>query len=308
MKGQLKMHANLFNIQRFSLFDGPGVRTAVFFKGCNLRCRWCHNPESFLMDRQLCYDKTKCIGCNQCIKNCPGNFLFRNAEKELVIQKENCSNCGYCATRCYAKALSIIGKKVTPDELMKEILEDVPYYRQSKNGGVTFSGGECMLQIDFLEEIVRRCQKENIHTAVDTAGNVPYEFFERIRLFTNCFLYDMKAFQEEVHRELTGVSNKKIIENLVRLKEDGANITIRIPVIPSLNEQELPLIREFLYKHHIQDVELLPYHNMGVGKGELLLNHTMQEQFREPTDTQMNHYKELFGITANKKENTLWKK
>lgn len=286
--------AVIFNIQRFSVFDGPGVRTAVFFKGCNLRCRWCHNPESYEKTPQLAYDRQKCIGCGRCAAVCPGGCLIPDPQRGLLYRKEDCIKCGRCARGCYARALSIIGSRVTADALMEELLEDLPYYRESVDGGVTFSGGECMLQLDFLEEMLRRLKAENIHTAVDTAGNVPYADFERILPFTNLFLYDMKAFHEDVHRELTGVSNERIKDNLLRLKQAGAQIKIRIPVIEELNAGELPFMRDFLFENGIRDVELLAYHRMGVGKGELLLEEIRQEGFEELSAQKLEEYNGIF--------------
>lgn len=286
--------AVIFNIQRFSVFDGPGVRTAVFFKGCNLRCRWCHNPESYEKTPQLAYDRQKCIGCGRCAAVCPGGCLIPDPQRGLLYRKEDCIKCGRCARGCYARALSIIGSRVTADALMEELLEDLPYYRESVDGGVTFSGGECMLQLDFLEEMLRRLKAENIHTAVDTAGNVPYADFERILPFTDLFLYDMKAFHEDVHRELTGVSNERIKDNLLRLKQAGAQIKIRIPVIEELNAGELPFMRDFLFENGIRDVELLAYHRMGVGKGELLLEEIRQEGFEELSAQKLEEYNKIF--------------
>lgn len=286
--------AVIFNIQRFSIFDGPGVRTAVFFKGCNLRCRWCHNPESYEKTPQLAYDKQKCIGCSRCAAACPGGCLIPDPQRGLLYRNENCIKCGRCARGCYARALSIIGSRVTADALMEELLEDLPYYRESVDGGVTFSGGECMLQLDFLEEMLRRLKAENIHTAVDTAGNVPYADFERILPFTDLFLYDMKAFHEDVHRALTGVSNERIKDNLLRLKQAGAQIKIRIPVIEELNAGELPFMRDFLFENGIRDVELLAYHRMGVGKGELLLDEICQEGFEELSAQKLEEYNRNF--------------
>ena len=286
--------AVIFNIQRFSVFDGPGVRTAVFFKGCNLRCRWCHNPESYEKTPQLAYDRQKCIGCGRCAAVCPGGCLIPDPQRGLLYRKEDCIKCGRCARGCYARALSLIGSRVTADALMEELLEDLPYYRESVDGGVTFSGGECMLQLDFLEEMLRRLKAVNIHTAVDTAGNVPYADFERILPFTDLFLYDMKAFHEDVHKELTGVSNERIKDNLLRLKQAGAQIKIRIPVIEELNAGELPFMRDFLFENGIRDVELLAYHRMGVGKGEFLLEEIRQEGFEELSAQKLEEYNRIF--------------
>jgi pyruvate formate lyase activating enzyme len=289
-----KKTAVIFNIQRFSVFDGPGVRTAVFFKGCNLRCLWCHNPESYERRPQLAFDRQKCIGCGSCIRNCPGLCLLPDPEAGLLYRREDCLDCGKCARGCYAKALSRIGCEMTAGELLEDLLEDMPYYQES-GGGVTFSGGECMLRPDFLEVMLRRLKEKDVHTAVDTAGNVPYESFERILPYTDLFLYDVKAFHEEVHRELTGASNRRIKENLLRLAGTGKEIKIRIPVIEELNAGELPFIRDFLWENGIRDVELLGYHRMGVGKAELLLEPLAQKAFREVDGESLKKYQQMFG-------------
>lgn len=288
-----KKTAVIFNIQRFSVFDGPGVRTAVFFKGCNLRCLWCHNPESYERRPQFAFDRQKCIGCGSCIQNCPGQCLLPDPKAGLLYRREGCLDCGKCARGCYAKALSRIGCEMTAEELLEDLLEDLPYYQES-GGGVTFSGGECMLCPDFLEEMLRRLKGKGVHTAVDTAGNVPYESFERILPYTDLFLYDVKAFHEEVHRELTGASNRRIKENLLRLAGTGKEIKIRIPVIEELNAGELPFIRDFLWANGLRDVELLGYHRMGVGKAGLLLEPLAQEAFREVDAETLRKYQRMF--------------
>ena len=162
--------ATIFDIQRGSFVDGPGIRTTVFFKGCNLRCKWCHNPESQSPKKQILFYKDKCTGCGKCKTVCPYNH-------------ENCDFCGKCALFCPNDAREICGKEYTIDEVLKEILKDKDYYGQ--DGGATFSGGECMLQIDFLEEILKSCKENGVRTAVDTAGNVPWEYFEKILPYTD---------------------------------------------------------------------------------------------------------------------------
>lgn len=288
-----KKTAVIFDIQRFSVFDGPGVRTAVFLKGCNLRCRWCHNPESYELRPQLAFDRQKCIGCGNCIQNCPGHCLLPDSDRGLLYHGKDCLGCGKCAKNCYARAITRIGYEMTAEELLGDLLEDMPYYQES-GGGVTFSGGECMLQVDFLEEILRQLKEKGIHTAVDTAGNVPFESFERIMPHTDLFLYDMKAYHEDVHRELTGVSNWRIKENLLLLARAGKQVKIRIPVIEELNVGELPFIKEFLWENGICDVELLAYHRMGVGKAELLLEPFTQEAFREVEPDKLKEYQRIF--------------
>lgn len=254
-----KIKANIFEIQRNSFVDGPGIRTTVFFKGCNLRCKWCHNPESQAPGPQIMHYKTKCQGCGECKKICPNGL-------------NDCKLCGKCIAACPSDARQICGKEYTVSEVFSEVVKDKLFYDTS-NGGVTFSGGECMLQIDFLREILKKCKDVDIHTAVDTAGNLPWEYFESILSYTDLFLYDVKAFSERLHIEGTGVSNNRILSNLKRLsKECGAKIIIRIPVIPlfNANEEEMKNIAEFLSGIDCSDIELLPYHKMGSHKYEAL--------------------------------------
>lgn len=251
--------ATIFDIQRNSYVDGPGIRTTVFFKGCNLRCAWCHNPESQSPKPQMMFYKNKCTGCGKCKEKCPNNL-------------ESCELCGKCTLYCPHDARELCGKEYTVDEVMREILKDKVFYENS-GGGVTFSGGECMLQIDFLEEILKACKENGIHTAVDTAGHVPFEYFERILSYTALFLYDVKCFTEQLHIEGTGISNKRILENLTRLsRETSVDIIVRIPLIPTFNDDinELQKIASFLHPLRIRNVELLPYHPMGEHKYEAL--------------------------------------
>lgn len=320
---ELDRTANIFNIQHFSIHDGPGVRTVIFFKGCNLRCLWCHNPESISGEREILFYPEKCIGCGACVAGCPaGAHSLGSAgasaqgepsgEKEDSsvpvalpteagsascvehrIDREKCRRCMACCEECYADALVSVGQRRTVEEIFREIGQSTDYFRQS-GGGVTFSGGECMLRPDFLEVMLRRLKEKDVHTAVDTAGNVPYESFERILPYTDLFLYDVKAFHEEVHRELTGASNRRIKENLLRLAGTGKEIKIRIPVIEELNAGELPFIREFLWANGLRDVELLGYHRMGVGKAGLLLEPLTQEAFREVDAETLRKYQRMF--------------
>ena len=197
------MKATVFDIERNSYVDGPGIRTAVFFKGCNLRCAWCHNPESQSPKPQMMFYKNKCMGCGKCREKCPNNL-------------ESCDLCGKCSLFCPQDARDICGKEYTVDEVLKEVLKDKAFYETS-GGGVTFSGGECMLQIEFLTKILKACKENGIHTAVDTAGHVPYERFEQILPYTDLFLYDVKCFDSDKHRQYTGLENQLILKNLKRI-------------------------------------------------------------------------------------------
>ena len=248
--------AMILDVQHGSYVDGPGMRTTVFFKGCNLRCKWCHNPEGLAREKQLLFFKNSCTDCRMCQKVCPSNL-------------NSCSLCGECAFYCVHGARKISGKEYTLTELKEQILKDVEFYRVS-GGGVTFSGGECMLQIDFLKEILKTCKDVGIHTAVDTAGNVPYEYFQDILPFTDLFLYDVKCVSEQLHTEGTGVSNVRIIENLKKLCKE-AKVTVRIPLIKGFNDDldEIKKMKDLLSKMKAE-VEVCKYHDMGKIKYQAL--------------------------------------
>ena len=245
MKKGKKMKGVIFDIQRNSFVDGPGIRTTVFFKGCNLHCKWCHNPESQSAKPQIMFYKDKCTGCGRC--------------KGVTVEASDFI--------CFNDAKQLCGKKYTVDELFDIIIKDKMFYETS-GGGVTFSGGECMLQIDFLCEILKKCKDNKIHTAVDTAGFIPWENFEKAIPYTDLFLYDIKAFNNDVHKEFVGVSNELILNNLGKLLDYKANVLIRIPVIPGVNDtvDEMKKIRDFLAPYKLHTVELLPYHQMGEHK------------------------------------------
>ena len=253
------MKAIIFEIQRSSFVDGPGIRTAVFFKGCNLRCRWCHNPESQQPMPQMMYFKDKCTGCGECRNVCRYNL-------------ERCDLCGECVKHCLHNARKICGREYTVDEVFDEIKRDKVFYDIS-GGGVTFSGGECMLQTEFLAEILKKCRENGINTAVDTAGDTEFDRFEKVIPYTDIFLYDIKALSDNIHIKYTGTSNKRILENLRRISEDGrCDIIIRIPVIPSVNDnpKELKKITDFIKKINCKKIEFLPYNPMAKYKYDAL--------------------------------------
>ena len=276
------MKATIFDIERNSFVDGPGIRTTVFFKGCNLRCAWCHNPESQNPNVQMMFYADKCIGCGKCREKCP------NALQVCIL-------CGRCAVYCPHDAREICGKEYTADEVLREILKDKTFYENS-GGGVTFSGGECMLQIDFLEEILQECKRNGIHTAVDTAGYVPYKRFERIIPYTDLFLYDVKRFDNEKHRQYTGVGNELILENLKSLLATAKPIWVRIPIIPTVNdtEEEMKKIRSFFDSFGFpKKIELLPYHAMGEHKYAVLQKEV--QKFEIPSPQTMEYLKKYFS-------------
>lgn len=277
------MKATIFDIERNSFVDGPGIRTTVFFKGCNLKCKWCHNPESQAPEKEMMLYKDKCIGCGKCREVCPNHL-------------KKCDFCGKCELFCAADARRICGKEYTVDEVLSEILKDKSFYETS-DGGATFSGGECMLQIDFLCELLKKCKENGIHTAVDTAGNVPWKYFEFIIPYTDMFLFDVKCISENLHIAGTGASNRLIIENLTTLSSVfKGSIFIRIPVIGSFNDtkEEMNKIKEFLNNINFDKIELLPYHNMGNNK-YTTLNRVLPD-YIVPDKNKMDKFQKIFEI------------
>lgn len=242
----------IFDIKRTSTTDGPGIRTVVFFKGCNLDCFWCHNPEGKSPKAQIAYFGEKCVACGECQKLCDR-------------RKEDCVACGRCAERCPAGARKQYGRPYSVDELFEIIEKDRSYY-DATGGGVTFSGGECMLYPEFLVQIAKRCRENSISVAIDTAGCVPYESFEKVLPYADLFLYDVKALDPHLHRTGTGKDNALILANLDRLQKAGKDILIRVPVIPDFNDgEELARIRQFCDERHLP-AEFLPYHAFGTDK------------------------------------------
>ena len=274
------MTATIFDIERNSFVDGPGIRTTVFFKGCNLKCVWCHNPESQDFKPQMMFYKDKCKGCGKC--------------QEICSTPENCTLCGKCTFYCPVDARKVCGKEYTVDEVFAEVIKDKAYYDNS-GGGVTFSGGECMLQIDFLLEILKKCKENGIHTTVDTAGHIPFESFEKILPYTDLFLYDIKIINSEKHKKYIGVGNKLILENLKKLFKAKVKIWIRIPVISGVNDsiEEMQLIKGFLDKNgKPEKIELLPYHAMGENKYAAIGKKT--RRFSPPDDNKLKELKAIF--------------
>ena len=275
--------AIIFDVARGSFVDGPGVRTTVFFKGCNLKCLWCHNPEGQSAVRELLFYENKCCDCGICKDVCPS-------------KTENCILCGECTFSCPTGARLLCGKSYTPDEIFSEIEKDKVYY-ESSGGGVTFSGGECMLQIDFLLEILKKCKENGIHTAVDTAGHIPFESFEKILPYTDLFLYDIKVFDAQMHKKYVGVDNKLILENLKKLFKAKAKIWIRIPVVSGVNDNinEIRSIKDYIYSVGLpKKVELLPYHSMGENKYHAL--NKIPVNFFPPSDEKIKDLRKIFDI------------
>ena len=279
----------IFNVQRYSTHDGPGIRTTVFFKGCNLRCVWCHNPESWDYAPQIEFNRELCIGCERCVEVCPNHV--HEGYGGQAAHRDRCTGCGKCAEECFAGALTLAGTRMNERALMREILTDMPYFQQS-GGGVTFSGGECMTQMDLLEATCRLCREAGVHTAIDTAGCVPFSSFERLKGLAGLYLYDIKALDGATHKLLTGVDNGLILENLDRLLAAGERVWVRVPCVPGLNDAQMPLIAAWLQGKSVEKVELLAYHRLGGGKRALL--GITGTDYDVPDDRTMDRYLEPF--------------
>jgi len=261
----------IFDIQRFSIHDGPGIRTTVFLKGCTLRCQWCHNPESIDPQPVLSFMPDKCIGCGYCFRVCPeGAHRMENGKH--VLDREKCTVCGLCAKECYAKALEIVGRDATVTEVIDEVLRDRPFYETS-GGGMTLSGGEPLLQIEFTTALLQAAKLAGLHCAVETCGAIDFARFERVLPYVDLFLYDLKDMDPERHKQFTGAPNDAIIANVRQLHDHGAAVILRLPIVPGLNDRpdhfegvaklasELPQLR---------GVEIIPYHTLGTSKLERL--------------------------------------
>ena len=278
----------VFNIQKFCINDGPGIRTTVFFKGCPLRCKWCHTPESKSCKPQILFDAKKCVLCGACGLVCPqGAHKFEDGHK---IDREKCISCGICVEKCCYDALELVGKEFSVQEVLAEILKDKVFYDNS-GGGLTLSGGEPLMQFDFVYELLKEAKQNGIHTCVETCGFAKTEDILQIAEFTDIFLFDWKLSNDSLHKEYTGVSNEAILKNLKAIDSAGSQIILRCPIIPEVNDTEehfFGIANTANSLKNIIAIEIEPYHSLGNNKLKKLDMEEQIKDFRVPDSQEID--------------------
>ncbi len=285
----------IFDIKRYAINDGPGIRITIFLKGCPLSCKWCHNPESQSLGVQKFYTASKCIGSQDCIEVCPNDALSLT-KNGIITDYELCKLCGKCADACPTKAIEMSGRIYDVDELIN-IIEKERIHIDQSGGGVTFSGGEPLMHSNFLIEILDACGKKNLHRTVDTSGFADTEIILKVAKRTDLFLYDLKIMDSDKHKKWTGVGNQLILRNLKLLAETGANINIRIPLIKNVNSnvEELTEMAKFVSElPGKQMVNLLPYHNIAANKYYKLGQNYIELEMAEPSEKDQNRAIKIF--------------
>lgn len=265
------MIGTVFDIQRFSIHDGPGIRTTVFLKGCPLRCGWCHNPESLDGNPEISFIPEKCVGCGFCFKTCPRGGHVMEGGRHVMV-RTMCIRCGACAKECASRAIEVVGRKMTAAEVLAEVVRDRPFYETS-GGGVTLSGGEPMAQFAFTLELLQAAGRERIHRCIETSGYGAVERFREVRPHVDMFLWDYKESDPARHLQFTGVKPDGILENLRAMDGEGAAIILRCPVVPGYNDRDdhfAGIARTANGLRNVREIQVEPYHPLGKAKSERL--------------------------------------
>ncbi len=280
----------IFDIKRYAINDGPGIRVVIFFKGCNLHCAWCHNPESISSKVEKMYAPVKCIKCGTCVEACPEKAITLTPDG-IITDADLCKACGKCAEVCPTKAIEMSGKAMTVPEIM-EIIEKERIFFDQSGGGVTFSGGEPLIHSDMLIKLLDECRKRSIHTAIDTAGNVSTENILEVAKRTDLFLYDLKMMDSDLHKQWINSGNERILQNLKAISETGAHVIIRIPLIGGVNDtiQNIGQTAKFIAElaGEKKEVNLLPYHSIAENKYKKLGKSADFEKLSEPGENVLN--------------------
>lgn len=303
MEDLASVKGKVFNIQGYSIHDGPGIRTTVFFSGCPLRCLWCQNPESCTMEPKLFFMSEKCIGCGKCVPVCP-NGAITIIDGKAKTDRDKCNACGECVKVCPTEAREIVGETKTAGEVVKKVRQDELFYKTS-GGGVTISGGEVLMQPEFALAILKLCKQAGIHTAIETCGFAKWEVFSKVLEYTDLVLYDFKHMDSAKHKEGTGVGNELILENAIKVYHEAKKpIAARVPTIPGYNDsrENISALAQFIVEKLGKDVKvhLLPYHHLGESKTERMEGEVVFSA-EVPTDEHMEELRALvesYGLTA----------
>ena len=288
----------IFDIDRYAIHYGPGIRLLVFMKGCPLRCPWCCNPESQSFSREVAFFPARCIGCGACVESCPEKAMRMEAGR-LFVDWQRCRDCGKCIERCFTDAKKLFGRLQSVEEIFEEVKKSLVFFKNS-GGGVTVGGGEVTAQGGFVRDLLRRCKAEQVHTAIETCGHCSWQILAGILEFTDLVFYDIKHMDPKKHKESTGVSNRRILGNLVKVSREPVELIVRIPVIPGFNDDEANLrsaaefIAERLDLSHFKWVELLPYHKLGTFKYDRLGKEYALKSVEVPGNEAIESLKEIF--------------
>ena len=287
------MKSYVIDVQRCSIHDGPGIRTTVFLKGCPLKCKWCHNPESQSFQRELSFNNSLCINCGKCAEVCPTK-AHKMMDDLHTVDFSKCNLCSECTRVCPTKALTIIGKDITPKDVFDIIIKDKAFYIQG-GGGLTISGGEALSHVDYCVDLLKLCKEKEIHTCIETSGYAPHSSVEKILPFVDLFLFDFKVSNEQIAKDYVGGSMESIRRNFEYINEQGKDIVLRCPIIPGVNDtvEHFNTIGEMTINYpNLKSVELLPYHNFGISKGKNIGKES--EEFTSPTNEQKQEWINFF--------------